>query len=144
MALDVCFIVKLIVCLKNKTTEYNCGSIVTLTEKGSRLVVETTVPGNLQSMAVSGSLSVWVLNRGGDMVLLSSSEWFEKPHFVTLGRTSSSGQSDSAGDLKPSLNNVQKKYCMVCNCTSFPKKLMSFISVAHRGSFFVCVQAWFT
>lgn len=141
MALDVCFIVKLIVCLKNKTTEHNCGSIVTFTEKCNRLVVETTVPGNLQSMAVSGSLSVWVLNRGGDMVLLSSSEWFNKPHFVTLGRTSPSGQSDGAGDLKPSLNNLQKKYCVVCNCTSSPKKLMSFISVAHRGSFFVCVQA---
>ena len=107
-------------------------------EKCNKLVVETTVPGNLQSMAVSGSLSVWVSNRGGDMALLSSAEWFNKPHFVTLDRTSPSVQTDSAGGLKPSLNNAQKKYCMVCNSTSFPKKLMSFISVAHRLIFCVC------
>lgn len=97
MVLDACFIVKLIVCFKNTTTELNCGNIVMFVEKYNKHVVETTVPGNLQRMAARGSLSVWVLNRGGDMALLSSAERFDKPHFGTLDRTSPSGQTDGAG-----------------------------------------------
>lgn len=48
MVLDACFIVKLIVCFKNTTTELKCGNMVMCAEKCNKLVVEPTVPGNLQ------------------------------------------------------------------------------------------------
>lgn len=79
MVLDACFLIKLIVCFKNTTTELNCGNIIMFVEKCNKLVVETTGPGNLQRLAASGSLSVWVLNRGGDMALQGAAECFNKP-----------------------------------------------------------------
>jgi len=138
MVLDACFIVKLIDCFKNTTTELNCGNIVLFVEKRKKLVLETAVPGNLQCMAVGGSLSGRVWSRGGDVALPTSAEGFNKPHFVTLDRTPPSGQTDRAGSLKPSLNNARRKHCVVGDCASFPKKLMSFISAAQRLIFSLC------
>lgn len=45
MVLDACFIVKLLVCFKNTTTELDCGNMVMCVEKCNKLVVEPTVPG---------------------------------------------------------------------------------------------------
>lgn len=137
MVLDACSTVKLIVCIKNATTELHWGNGVMFVGKCNQLVVETTCALKPAEHGCAGSLSAWAWNREGNISLPCSAEWFSKANFGPLDRTSSSGWSDIPGGSEPSLNNAQG-HCMLRNCATFPEKLMSFISLVHRVSFF-CV-----